>query len=242
MQMPRGQIKALAIKSAEAVGLDVSIQNMLMNMSIQRLATEFRWEHLKKVYPDPLALPVETFSLVGGQYLYELPSDYARMQHFKILDGDKWTPIQQKTAQQFARLYSIAPTTIDTARPQFFMIDKQLVPSSADSAVKVQRVRIDRFPDKAYPAEIGYYSMPEWLNIDDEGSYDIAEHPFPDFIMIEAMIYELNNYMNDDKAAMQWQKTEGMIKKFLIQQSDTDVGQDRVELDPNLFDRRPLYL
>ena len=235
-QMTRAAIRNLAIKKSEANGLSAETANTLFNLAIQRLATEFRWDHLKKTYPDTLLSTPQVFNFIPGQLVYELPVDYLRLQSLDLQDASSYVPMEQLTMEQWDRLRGRAPaTTTANGRPRYYIIDKRERPSVITPTKTVQAIVIDRYSDKTYPGIVRYYSMPTWLDATLQGEYDTALAPFPDFIMIEAVIFELYSFFNDDRENSQWQKLQYMVKSYLINQNDLDGKQDSIPLDRSKF-------
>lgn len=230
--MTRLSLLDLATKTAEAVGIDQMVQRQIFNLAIERMATEFRWEHLKAVYPN--ALNGESFVFGGTNIIYDLPTNYQQIISLKILNGNEFRPLTQMAQEEWDRLRAIGPNKVNSI-PRYYMVEKNKQPSIPDATVLVQKLYIDSVPDKSYPAILRYYSMPAMYDVTND-AYNNLSSPFPDYIMLEALVYGFLNYMKEqEEANNQWKKVDYLVKTHQISQRDLSGGLDKLTLDPELY-------
>lgn len=235
MNLTRGQLINIGLKSAEATGLKPDISRLLLNLSIQFMATNFRFEHLKKTFPNP-ANPGETFTLVSGQNKYALPSDYGRSAALKIFTGQMFVQLTQSDEEDWYRdryNFDLNPS----GQPTKFLLTDELDETQNPQNARKHFLLINKSPDKDYNATLSYYRMPIWYD-PNNSSHDGKTIPFDDNILLEMFKYHVYDHMSDKRAEIQLAKANSFIRDYLIYNSDNSIMVNKIKLDPNVYRKR----
>lgn len=228
--MTRREIINLAVKKAEAgssTGI-IETSRTLLNLAIQRLAHEFTWDFLRKS-------PTTEISLIAGQRRYDLPADLVGVDSFVVLNGNYRIRLVQKNNDFFSRITDLTADGF----PDYYLTDPSKSPtvvSGSSDTTLYPKIEFDKVPDKAYSTEMKYFYEPESLDVEDWRVYDASTTLFPDYVMVEALTYELFEYLDDDRANNQWAKVEQKSNRYLNSNAKFNSASGNIPLDGDFFE------
>ena len=225
--MNRREIIDFAMKKAEVSGSDMlATCRTLLNLSLERLATEFRF---------PFLLRTQSFTFSPGTTTYDLPLNYVRHMSLKLTTSSgadvSTETLDPKDSDGWDRISNLGTS----GKPTCFFVDRYKQAAVVDDGNEYMKLLLDKNPDKVYSATLRYFTKPAWLDPDVVSSYDAASVPYPDYLICDALVYEIFEYWNDDRADNQWKKVENRTRQFNIQEFDHAGAQSVVALDERFF-------
>ena len=222
MSMTRGKLIELGLISCEAVGLDPTVSRLLLNLSEEKLATEYNFKALKKLFEIPLVL---------GQTLYDLPDNFARIATIKAFDGYAFKMVEFLKDQEWEREESLGGRGVPDKVRLTTLVDED-----STSNIKYQ-LEVNREPDRSYTIYVTYYYMPVVRDVMDENT-DTKKTLFPDHLILEMFKYYILDYLNSPSANAQWTKTDLLVKNYMSTQNHVTARQDSFLLSPGVYGKK----